>query len=99
MINYPGNRLMEAHEKAKDLAFDRADQRLSSLLIDLIPRNGIKDPNGIRLTIRMTRQDMENYEGVEQAVTWLGDFFRFYNEERRHQALAYRTSAEVDKAA
>ena len=55
----------------------------------------MKDPNGIRLTIRMTRQAMANYEGVGQAVTKLGDFFRFYNEERRHQALAYRTPAEV----
>ncbi len=31
-----------------------------SLLIDLTPRNGIKDPNGIYLTLRMTRQDMDN---------------------------------------
>ena len=47
----------------------------------------------------MTRQDMANYEGVGQAVTWLGDFFRIYNEERRHHTLAYRTRAEVCKAA
>ena len=40
-----------------------------SLLIDLTPRNRTKDPNGIRLTIRLTRQDMDNYEGVGQAVT------------------------------
>ncbi len=34
-----------------------------------------------------------------QAVIWLGDFFRFYNEERRFKVLAYRTLAEVYKAA
>ena len=42
---------------------------------------------------------MATYEGVGQAVTGLGNFFRFCNEERRHQALAYRTPAEVYKAA
>lgn len=42
---------------------------------------------------------LKDYEGMGQAVTWLGDFFRFYNEERRHEALAYRTQAEVCKAA
>ena len=37
--------------------------------------------------------------GVERTVTGLSDFFRFYNDERRHQALAYRTPAEGYKAA
>jgi len=35
------------------------------------------------------------YAGVEQAVSGLDAFFRFYNEERRQQALAYRTSWKV----
>jgi len=60
VIKYVGSRLNEAQEKTKDLALDRADQRLASLLIDLATRNGIKDPNGIRLT----RQDMANMVGV-----------------------------------
>lgn len=64
VIKYPGNRLREAQEKARNLALDRADQRLASLLVDLATRNGIKDPNGIRLTIRMTRQDMANMVGI-----------------------------------
>jgi putative transposase len=42
---------------------------------------------------------MASYEDMGQAVTGLGNFFQFYNEERRHQALAYRTPAEVYKAA
>jgi CRP/FNR family transcriptional regulator, cyclic AMP receptor protein len=80
VIKYPDNRLKEAQKKAKDLALDRTDQPLASLLFDLAAHNGMKDPNGIRLTIRMTRQDMANYEGVGQAVTKLGDLFRFCNE-------------------
>ena len=99
MIKYPDSRLKEPQEKAKNLVLDRADQRLASQLVDFATRNGIKDPNGIRLTIRMTRQDMANDEGVGQTVTWLGDLSRFYIEEQRHQVLAYRTPAEVYKTA
>jgi CRP/FNR family transcriptional regulator len=84
VIEYSSNRLKEAQEETKNLALDRADQRLASLLVDLATLNGMKDPNGIRLTVRMTRQDMADDEGVGQAVTWLGDLFLFYNEERRH---------------
>jgi CRP-like cAMP-binding protein len=37
--------------------------RLASLLVDLATRNGINDSNGIRLTVRMTRQNMANMVG------------------------------------
>ncbi len=46
-------------------------------------------------TVKYDEVYLKDYEGVGQAVTGLGDFFRFYNEERRHQALAYQTPAEV----
>jgi transposase InsO family protein len=42
---------------------------------------------------------MATYEGVGHAVTKLDDLFRFCNEERCHQALAYRTPAAIYKAA
>ena len=78
VIKYLGNRLNEAQEKTKDLALDRADQRLASLLVDLATRNGIPDPNGIRLTVRMTRQDMANMVGIttETAIRIMGRFKR-----------------------
>ncbi|MDE3039606.1 MAG: Crp/Fnr family transcriptional regulator [Nitrospirota bacterium] len=78
VIKYLGNRLNEAQEKTKDLALDRADQRLASLLVDLATRNGIKDPNGIRLTIRLTRQDMANMVGIttETAIRIMSRFKR-----------------------
>jgi hypothetical protein len=44
VITYPGNRLKEAQEKAKDLALDRADQPRALLLLDLAAHNGIKNP-------------------------------------------------------
>lgn len=64
VIKYLGNRLNEAQEKAKVLALERADQRLAALLIELASRNGIKDPQGIRLPMRLTREDMANMVGT-----------------------------------
>ncbi|NOT97335.1 MAG: Crp/Fnr family transcriptional regulator [Nitrospira sp.] len=78
VIKYLGNRLNEAQEKTKDLALDRADQRLASLLVDLAARSGIPDPNGIRLTVRMTREDMANMIGIttETAIRIMSRFKR-----------------------
>jgi putative transposase len=36
-----------------------------------------------------------DYEGMKDAQRGLGQYFPFYNEERVHQALGYRTPAEV----
>src|SRR6478752_3808119 len=64
VIKYLGNRLNEAQEKAKILALDRADQRLAALLADLGARNGVKETQGVRLPMRLTRQDMANMIGA-----------------------------------
>ena len=64
VIKYLGNRLNEAQEKTKILAMDRADQRLAALLVDLATRSGSLDPQGVKLTIRLTRQDMANMVGT-----------------------------------
>ena len=38
---------------------------------------------------------LNDYETVSDASTGLGRYFRFYNHERLHQALGYRTPAQV----
>lgn len=78
VIKYLGNRLNEAQEKAKILALDRADQRLAALLADLGARNGIKEPQGVRLPMRLTRQDMANMIGAttETVIRILSRFKR-----------------------
>jgi len=38
---------------------------------------------------------LRDYETVFEAVAGIGNYFRFYNEERFHQSLNYRTPAEV----
>lgn len=76
VIRYLGSRLNEAQEKAKILALDRADQRLASLLVGLAERTGVQEPNGIRLSVRLTRQDMANMVGVstETAIRIMARF-------------------------
>jgi CRP/FNR family transcriptional regulator len=64
VIKYLGNRLNEAQEKTKILALERADQRLAALLVDLGGRNGVKESQGVRLPMRLTRQDMANMIGA-----------------------------------
>ena len=38
---------------------------------------------------------LHDYQTVPEAVSGLGRYFRFYNQERLHQALDYRTPAQV----
>jgi CRP/FNR family cyclic AMP-dependent transcriptional regulator len=78
VIKYLGNRLHEAQERTKILALDRADQRLASLLADLAVRNGVAEQYGIRLPLRLTRQDMANMIGAttETVIRIMGRFKR-----------------------
>lgn len=41
---------------------------------------------------------LHSYESVGEAATQLRHYFRFYNEERPHQSLQYRTPAQVYQA-
>ena len=76
VIKYLGTRLNEVQEKAKVLALDRADQRLASLLAHLAERTGIHEAQGLRLGVRLTRQDMANMVGVttETAIRIMARF-------------------------
>lgn len=38
------------------------------------------------------------YDSVPERITGLSEYFRFYNEERPHQALGYRTPASIYRA-
>jgi len=46
-------------------------------------------------TVKYEEVYLKGYETVPGATRSLGDYFRFYNEERLHQALAYQTPAAV----
>jgi CRP/FNR family transcriptional regulator len=78
VIQYLGKRLHEAQENAKVLALNPADQRLASLLANLAERTGVRESGGIRLTVRLTRQDLANMVGitVETAIRVMSRFKR-----------------------
>jgi putative transposase len=46
-------------------------------------------------TVKYEEVYLKSYETVPVAIQSLGKYFRFYNEERLHQALEYRTPAAV----
>ena len=46
-------------------------------------------------TVKYEEVYLKDYGDVREGRTNLGAYFRFYNQERPHQALAYRTPAEV----
>ncbi|MDE3018150.1 MAG: Crp/Fnr family transcriptional regulator [Nitrospirota bacterium] len=74
VIKYLGQRLNEAQEKTNTLALDRAESRIASLLVNLAVRSSVKDAQGLRLTIRLTRQDLADMAGitVETAIRIMG---------------------------
>ena len=78
VIKYLGNRLREAQEKAKMFALGGAEQRLAALLVDLAARSGLHESHGIRLSVRVTREDMANMVGIttETAIRIMSRFKR-----------------------
>jgi putative transposase len=46
-------------------------------------------------TVKYEEVYLKGYETIPGAAHSLGEYFRFYNEERLHQALAYRTPAAI----
>lgn len=78
VIKYLGKRLNEAQETAKILALDRAEQRIAVLLVNLASRSGARESDGVRLTVRLTRQDLADMAGVtvETAIRIMGRFKR-----------------------
>jgi len=78
VIKYLGKRLNEAQETAKILALDRAEQRIAVLLVNLASRSGVRESDGLRLTVRLMRQDLADMAGVtvETAIRIMGRFKR-----------------------
>ena len=50
-------------------------------------------------TVKYEEVYIKDYTGVGEAISNLKAYFKFYNEERLHQSLNYRTPAEVHRGA
>ena len=50
-------------------------------------------------TVKYEKVYLKDYASAGEARTNLAAYFRFYNHERPHQALGYRTPAAVYRAA
>jgi len=89
VIRYLGCRLHEAQEKAKVMALNPADQRLASLLVNLASRTGVPHPNGVRLTVRLTRRDLADMVGLtpETAIRVMSRF--------KHQKMVTGTAKNL----
>ncbi len=69
IITYLGDRLREAQDSAKAFALDSAERRLASLLVNLTERAGISESEGLRLNVRLTRQDFADMAGLTLETT------------------------------
>jgi putative transposase len=74
-------RLLEAQVR---ISMDGRGRALDNIFVERLWR-----------TVKYEEVYLKSYETVPVAIRSLSDYFRFYNEERLHQALGYRTPAAV----
>ena len=91
---------------------DQGSQFTSAAFTDRLLREGIQismDGRGRALdnifverlwrSVKYEEVYLRNYETVPEAIAGLGNYFSFYNYERLHQSLDYRTPAAVYRLA
>jgi CRP-like cAMP-binding protein len=76
IIMYLGEKLMKAHEMMISLVSSKVDGRIAALLIGLSEKHGSLVPQGIRINLRLTRQDIADIVGttVETAIRVMSRF-------------------------
>ncbi len=58
-------------------------------------RQRVRRVEGADGSFRQEEVYLKDYRSVAELMTGLTNWFRFYNHERPHQSLKYRTPAEV----
>jgi putative transposase len=102
--------LEEAFRKGKPEIFntDQGSQFTSEAFTGLLQQHGVRismDGKGsyndnlfierLWRTVKYEEVYLKAYQDGREARVGIGNYFRFYNTERPHQALGYRTPAEV----
>ena len=76
IIMYLGEKLMKAHEMMIALVSSKVDKRIAALLMGLSEKHGTPIPEGLKINIRLTRQDIADIVGttVETAIRVMSKF-------------------------
>jgi CRP/FNR family transcriptional regulator len=76
IIIFLGKKLMQVHEMMIGLTSGKVEKRMAVLLLGLSEKHGSQVPEGIRINIRLTRQDMADFVGttVETAIRVMSRF-------------------------
>jgi CRP/FNR family transcriptional regulator len=59
-----GDRIKGSHETLKSIALEKVESRIASLLIKLSDKAGEKTPDGIMITMKLTKQDIAEMVGT-----------------------------------
>ncbi len=76
LISYLGEKLMKAHEMMLSLMTSKVEKRIAALLTGLCQKHGSVVPQGIRIDLRLRRQDIADIVGatVETAIRVMSRF-------------------------
>jgi CRP/FNR family cyclic AMP-dependent transcriptional regulator len=68
-IMYLGEKLMRAHEMMMSLVASNVEKRIAALLLGLCEKHGSQTAQGIRINLRLTRQDIADIVGTTVETT------------------------------
>jgi CRP-like cAMP-binding protein len=68
-IMYLGEKLMKAHEMMMSLVASNVEKRIAALLLGLCEKHGSQTAQGIRINLRLTRQDIADIVGTTVETT------------------------------
>lgn len=59
-----GDRIKDSHETLKNIALEKVESRIASLLIKLSDKAGEKTPDGLAINMKLTKQDIAEMVGT-----------------------------------
>lgn len=76
MMHDLGSRIKDSHEAMKNIALEKVGSRIAALLLKLSEQMGEDAPEGRRITIRLTKQDIAEMVGttVETSIRTMSKF-------------------------
>ncbi|MDP2167805.1 MAG: Crp/Fnr family transcriptional regulator [Thermodesulfovibrionales bacterium] len=71
-----GERVKDSHDTLKNIALERVESRIASLLLKLSKKAGIKAPEGTLIDMKLTKQDIAEMVGttVETSIRTMSKF-------------------------